>query len=608
MILSSNKYENTKLFDKIVFEKSSKYSQISVEIWQLICINLSSNDICHLMECSKQLNDTLKSDVIWSHRVINRWYGPIYYTIGGIENRIPVDHFFEVYKEHYRNDRAIDRAVLQISEMQENESGQCHKQGLVSIIEKLIGGKPENVVPELLNIRHHLTFESLYSKSKFIKDRRNALVYKLEHLNQVFVASAFLEAIQCRIVLDLLCNLYYFDKEPANIELCLLQFSAVDPHFFELCLARNHAREHTLLKLRKDQGLLEQSSFDIIKSIIKEFRSTVSDMGGNKVLTGLHTGGKIYFENALMDRAYSDESMSVEVDSEVLYNIPNNIAIVKSFCDELGVDVRVNSMLIECLNAQGNRFGVIPLDRAVSVDINILPDRVRNFEDGNRSYCTYAIENLLGISKSSGIRHSRLSRKEDINATQADSRAIIYNEFVRDSIRTFTRLCIKAFEHKLDIETSKDLIDFASDHRYPILLIMLKNYMKKFKGTPTHLQIMEEIETKLLEYEDTHFDKENGLQFGYSDENSRKLQTASELQVGEIVFSPKAEAAIIIAIHMDPRTYFCLTAGNYLVIFSEHELRRKNFNDEVVYQFADYDDLGAFFKRFDWTARRFVRI
>lgn len=606
MILHFDEHDSIKLSDRLKGKEDSKYTHVSVEIWQLICRDLHPKDIYNLMKCSKRLYHILRSDLVWKNRVINRWYGPIYTIMGGPKDKIPVDNFFLAHEKLSKNDRNIDVIVQSISRMQTSLINQYDKESLISCIEEVIGQKPEMMIPELLDLRHHLTFKSFTSGLEFMSIRRNALKYRLEHMRQVFVASALLEAIQCKIVLDLLSDLYYFEQIPESIEWSLLQFSAIDPHFFELCLARHHVREKVLQRLRNIYGPFEKSTFDVIQTIITTFQSILREIRGTNNILDSHTGEKQYFEDALMDRAYNNRGMPNEEDIGSLHSIPNYIAIIKSLCDELKIKLRINSMLIECRNMKGKTIGVIPLDPVVPIDVNNLPEGVANFQTDNKSYCTYAIESLLGIDQSRGIRHSILSSNEDIIATKAIHNATIYNEFVRNSLCNFINLYIQTLEHQLDPKFTQELVQCAASHRHPALLIMLKIQMKRFKDSPWYPQVIEDIDRKLLEVESFYFSEERESSHDYSDERARICKKSSMLDVGEIVFTNRGEAVIITAVGY-PVTYFCLTAANYLVIFSEHELQRKCFKDEVVYQFADYDDLGAFFKRFDWETRRFVR-
>ncbi|QPG76044.1 hypothetical protein FOA43_003430 [Brettanomyces nanus] len=541
------------------------------------------------------------SDITWKDAVLRRWYYQDFSPI--CISSLPGRGYYELARVRCLKDKEINYLIDTIIRKAKTKM-------TLKLIEAMFDESEDSwmYIPELIRIRNHLQVgnlnlhrsDCLYART-FRKAKEDNLRVRLASLNRVYVASVLLEAIQLKALFKLFVRVLYMKIPSSEVERLLVHLNLLDSNYFELLHCREVVLERAVQYYccREKEHLTQNENTKLITEALMD---TLHN-GQNVSFARDTEDTKLDFEDLLILRNYGCDSKLASF---------NAYAMVQEIGRRLEVSIPINHMCINPTSDADHLLMVYSDHQFNAKPISRFPAIYRQIEKPCK-YLEYVLNFMFGadfdrtIFRSRGIWHPQSTSCEG-ECGHGVTENVVGTSFVRDSTQRIVQLFLQFITLKR-IAALQSLVEYISKKRTPILLMMLRSVLRGFQGKENYHEEIAYIDEKLNDTCQLALDVDIKFAFGTTYDRSLWDDNVPHgLHVGDVIFSYKQEAGVIVAYREEnkSKSFLCLMSKSFLQVVNARDICVREFTDELVLEFAEYDQLGEFFSGFDWIARRFV--
>ncbi|KAH3668816.1 hypothetical protein OGAPHI_002571 [Ogataea philodendri] len=582
-----------------------------VEVWYLIAENLHAEDWINLRATNSQLYLIFSANELWKPLVIETWYKYTHH-----QDTVKDQYWLGLYYKHVNADRVLRNKLHSLENLQHQPGSQVWNV-LSPVFED-----PDLYVPELVRLSQHLNTSYLKNGAYHKADFDNLLTSRLNNLRCIYLASSVLRAIR-------LCKMFqyefdYFRRETDNenfetLEDMLMHFSYIDPFFYEFY----EYRERTLKSVEKAYRELELDNTVSNTAKVKQLASLLQEQLYRNSMA------KTPFQTEQTRYRFCEDFCLLRVYAGDVIGAPECIhAIMHKLCDTVDIPVRVNkaNFIVEDPTVRGGTSHFI-IYSYKTVQINI--DEILNTSSPSivniyRSYITCKelklhVASLFFEAFSLNPRipstiHPQALNDDELHVSALGDRiqGQILGFYCADdfSVRIFTRfwsIRMRNWNTRPRIFDTGLVSVFFLSNQIAFLSIGLITVSSKYQ------------ELAML-YEDLKdmISKQSGrcisMDMAHGDANKFTENRYESFEAGQLVLHRGIQPLLVLGFDSSEKPESCrcmkLTGGIFISLprnlvpfcYDSSEF------DAAVKQFAIYDELGAYFTKFDEKTKRFILI
>lgn len=644
------------------------FEDFPLEIWSIIGQSLEPKDIYHLLLCSRSLYKKLSSDLIWKKKVIGTWHfldKHLNSQEKNLQNIFNINtDLNNLYFRDYSYRKAKDNGMLRFFRVVEQNEKISRRP---TEIQKLSNTKPVDNLeyiryivsneqlfyPQLMKSQRHfnksfaIEFKNptthSYTDGFLKKDKDNNLKDRIDNLKEVYLSSKLLESIRYKHVFKIIIDVLTGRTEHLTAEKLLLELSYFDANFYEFLPYRNEIVSKTIAAFNKieftpDTCITEKIVhvatilFKLLKKVTGPLNPTYTEQDS------------LMFEDYLILRCYGGDCQGAP-------SVLN--AIIQHICRLLSMDgiILNNQCLIINDPSYDHNKSFIFIDRfQITVkSYREMPNFLTTLDINSTRFKNAELNMLLddwlmSLSIRESYRtntrsmHPRPLNESDYIPQRASSQVTPSNPFIylsrtnsssdqlwfqsqvlgTSKSSVFDKRLIKSFTGL--IEEYKDTETFSQWSVEQFVLLL------KSKSVSLSLMLLDLI-NESSERVDIDFGRlthairslvsttNNGFEETYITNNTTIIRDNlhKRLKIGEIVLSDRINTlAVLIGFTISANVPEELFAVLYSIdkefyISNLNSIQRSfSLTNDTILSFAEFDELGAYFTRYDWRNQRFV--
>ncbi|KAG7838444.1 hypothetical protein KL943_000520 [Ogataea angusta] len=576
--------------------------QLPPETWWLVASYLDDVDCLSLRATSKYLYDTFSANLFWRPRVVSNWYRYSESPDSEVER-----FWFDKYIEHSRYDRWLRNLIWGLISGTEMTKSEIWED--VSYIFQ----NPQLFVPELLRITKHFDSSFLREGRYLQEDFLRQMDRRLHDLSTVYYASQLLEAIRLCKVLDFGYRTICKREYPQCLEEMFGELAYIDPYVYEFYGYRTQVLSRVLHEyngLQLDDGVSNTNKVKILASILQRVLRLQSLPHS---LTGDYCS-QVSLEDCCLFRIYGGDAVGK---TELIHSI------MEKLCHELGIPVRINhlNLVVEDSTIRGGTSHFM-IESYKTTQINMA--EIHDLPQPSLMLHQYVsqvdpqkfIENIA-TSFFCQYPTERRDRSAYMHPKSMDGQLVVERPGDRlqgqiigfygtdketiNVLHKFWTMLIHFETENLEEDLQSIFVSLVQSSRLAFLGIgvaYLTSSMEGIKGI--HSKLKKAFMKGTLSFNVNEVKRDDQLPFPKG--------SFSQFKDGQMVVDRRGEPMIIIGFKNYHKQVYCqcFTNTGQTVIVHEKNLAFSNSMVDAS-QFALFDDLGLYFRKFDFRLGKFVR-
>ncbi|CDK29872.1 unnamed protein product [Kuraishia capsulata CBS 1993] len=607
------------------FEGKSAFDEIPIEIWHIICKHLEPAQKFNLSLVNRHMNSLISNDELWFEDVRSLWYifdnsskfSPL------ADWTCPSSGFYKEYARRQRQDAYIESRIER-----------AISSGNFGDFPKEILHLGEICVPVLVRMQDHYGPSFAVEKkegdhTRFCypaESKRRHLERRLQSLTKIYVASQTLSMVRFRRVGGLVFEA--FEKESSQwagnitVEDMMMEICHLDPNYYELFAIRKRVLRLTVDKVKAheeshaDDTVSTASRVRLVHMILRDvIRSQCANVEGfgvpldlvidDHMLLRYYSGdveGTPYCQLAAISEVCCELGMKTTFVGQSLFVRDQGSSLCSVLLTLQQLEIHEVRLEQDTPQNSSSQELSLPLTQEVTREFlhQFLERNTNNAREPGGNYDYFAEDHYLSIPPS----------PMPWRAQQRNVCANYHNN-EKDMFPLIALYMYVSHEKKMvDREETKDLLSAVSSRSERLY--------------PHHLQTMLSIIKDYSDLKDLSDDaKELGLTndaslsfpFYFESFSSYTSLANYKFASGTIVLYKERELCVYLARAVDRTNsphrledvLFCYSLYGELLEVRETSLSpANNISDDSIRKFAEFDEIGAYFEKFDWDKRVFV--
>ncbi|KAG7728911.1 hypothetical protein KL948_003948 [Ogataea haglerorum] len=576
--------------------------RLPTETWWLVASSLDDVDCLNLRATSKYLCDIFSANSIWKPRVLRNWYRYTESPDSEIKR-----FWFNKYIEHSRYDRWLRSLIQDLISGTEKTKSEIWEE--VSYVFR----NSQLFVPELLRLSKHFDSsflrEGKYHKEDFVRQMHR----RLHDLSTVYYASQLLEAIRLCKVLNFGYRTICKGEYPRCLEEMFYELAYIDPYAFEFYDYRKHVLNRVLREyngLQLDAGVSNTNKVKVLASILQKVLQLQS-LAHSPIVD---YWSQLSLEDCFLFRIYGGDAVGK---TELIHSI------MERLCHELGIPVRINNLNLVVQDPTirgGTSHFMIESYKTTQINIAEIHDLpqpslmlnqyVSHVEPrkmiGNIAasfFCQYPMERR----NPSAYSHPKVVDDQLVVERPGDrllGQIIGFYGTDKETINVLHKFWIMLVHletQNLEEDLQSIFVSLVQSNRLAFLGIGVACLTSTMEGIEsTHLKLKKAFMNGTLSFNVNEVKRDDQLPFPKG--------SYSQFEDGQIVVDRRGELLIIIGFkeYHNQRYCQCFTNTGQTVIVHEKNLTVSNSRVDAS-QFALFDNVGLYFRKFDFRSGKFVR-
>ncbi|KAG7934621.1 uncharacterized protein OGAPODRAFT_15180 [Ogataea polymorpha] len=571
-------------------------------MWWLVASFLHDLDCLNLRATSKYLNVTFSANPLWKPRVLRKWY-----RFCESPNAETTRFWFNKYVEHSQYDRWLRGLIADLISGTEKTKSEIWED--VSYVFR----NPQLFVPELLRMMKHFDSSFLrngkYHKEDFVRqmDRR------LHDLSTVYYASQLLEAIRLCKILNFGYRTICKSQYPQCLEDMFCEFAYVDPYVYDFYPYRKQVLGRVLREyngLHLDSGLSNTNKVKLLASILQKALRLQSLPHS---LTGDYYS-QLTLEDCCLFRIYGGDAVGK---TELIHSI------MEKLCHELGIPARLNNLNLvvdDSTTRSGTSHFIIESYKTTQINIPDIrnmprpslmlnqyvshvdpPKLIKNIAAS--FFCQYPMERR----DRSDYMHPKVL-DDQLFVERPDNRLqgqiIGFYGTDKDTINIlhkFWTMLMQLETQNLEADLESTFLSLVQSSRLAFLGIGVACLTSTMEGIQSiHSKLKNAFMNGIISFNVNEVKRDDQLPFPKG--------SYSQFEDGQMVVDRRGEPMIIIGFKEYHKQLYCqcFTNTGQTVIVHEKNLGISNSKVDAS-QFALFDNLGLYFRDFDFRSGKFIR-